>query len=94
MVLTWPFRMLVLLIKLNATRKESPFITELIKDYAIGVLNADGTASTEELCPTCGEGFLVLKKSGQFGSYMGCSNYPTCRHTRKFERGVYGTKRQ
>jgi len=50
----------------TVTRKESPFITELIKDYAVGVLNADGTTSTEELCPTCGEGFLVLRK-GQYG---------------------------
>lgn len=76
---------------ITVTRKESPFITELIKDYAVGVLNADGTASTEELCPTCGEGFLVLRK-GQYGSFMGCSNYPTCRHTRNPERGNYGTK--
>ncbi|MBK1685018.1 topoisomerase DNA-binding C4 zinc finger domain-containing protein [Rhodoferax fermentans] len=49
------------------------------------MINADGTANTEELCPTCGEGFLVLRK-GQYGSVMGCTNYPACRHTRNLNR--------
>lgn len=73
--------------------KESPFITELIKDHAVEIFNADGTASTDELCPTCGKGFLVWRH-GQYGSFMGCSNYPTCRHTRNLERSIYETQRR
>ncbi len=32
-------------------------------------------------CPTCGSGRLTLKLS-KFGAFIGCSNYPQCRHTR------------
>ena len=32
-------------------------------------------------CPTCGTGRLSLK-TGKFGAFIGCSNYPECRHTR------------
>jgi len=40
---------------------------------------ADG--SDPRLCPTCGTGRLSLKM-GKFGAFIGCSNYPECRHTR------------
>jgi len=33
-------------------------------------------------CPQCGEGRLSLK-FGRFGGFIGCSNYPECRFTRK-----------
>jgi DNA topoisomerase-1 len=33
-------------------------------------------------CPSCGGGRLGLKL-GRFGSFIGCSNYPTCQYTRK-----------
>jgi DNA topoisomerase I len=39
---------------------------------------ADGT--DPRLCPTCGTGRLSLKM-GKFGAFIGCSNYPECRHT-------------
>ncbi len=42
--------------------------------------NADG--SDPRLCPTCGNGRLGLKL-GRFGAFIGCSNYPECRHTRQ-----------
>lgn len=31
-------------------------------------------------CPTCGKGRLSLKV-GKFGAFIGCSNYPECKHT-------------
>jgi DNA topoisomerase-1 len=34
---------------------------------------------TGETCPDCG-GNLVIKQ-GRFGKFVGCDNYPTCRHT-------------
>ena len=42
--------------------------------------NADG--SDPRLCATCGNGRLGLKL-GRFGAFIGCSNYPECRHTRQ-----------
>jgi DNA topoisomerase-1 len=34
-------------------------------------------------CPTCGTGRLSIK-TGKFGAFIGCSNYPECRYTRPF----------
>jgi DNA topoisomerase I len=33
-------------------------------------------------CPSCDDGRLGLKL-GRFGAFIGCSNYPTCKHTRQ-----------
>ncbi|MFZ1990380.1 MAG: type I DNA topoisomerase [Alphaproteobacteria bacterium] len=41
---------------------------------------ADG--SDPRLCPTCGNGRLSLK-TGKFGAFIGCSNYPECKYTRQ-----------
>jgi DNA topoisomerase I len=40
---------------------------------------ADGT--DPRLCPVCGTGRLSLKL-GQYGAFIGCSNFPECRNTR------------
>lgn len=34
-------------------------------------------------CPTCNTGDLVIKY-GRFGKFIGCSNYPECRHTEQY----------
>ncbi len=41
----------------------------------------DGSGRDPRLCPVCGAGRLSLKL-GKFGAFIGCSNYPNCRHTR------------
>jgi DNA topoisomerase-1 len=40
---------------------------------------ADG--SDPRACPVCGSGRMALKSS-RYGPFLGCSNYPECRHTR------------
>ena len=40
---------------------------------------ADGTDPRG--CPSCGEGRLSLK-TGRYGAFIGCSNYPECKFTR------------
>jgi len=45
-------------------------------------------------CPQCGTGRLNLK-TGKFGGFVGCSNYPDCRYTRPLAAdgaGANGTK--
>ncbi len=46
-------------------------------------------------CPQCGTGELSLK-TGRFGAFIGCSNYPDCNFTRQMtpgaDGGVNGTK--
>ncbi len=34
-------------------------------------------------CPKCGSGDLLIKY-GRWGKFIGCSNYPECRHTEQF----------
>ncbi|NMM20960.1 MAG: UvrD-helicase domain-containing protein [Rhodoferax sp.] len=65
---------------ITLAHKESPFITELVKEHQIEVHNADGSVSCDELCPSCGKGFLVQRK-GKYGQFMGCSSFPKCKHT-------------
>ncbi len=43
---------------------------------------ADG--GDPRVCPLCGTGALSLKL-GRFGAFVGCSNYPDCRYTRKLD---------
>jgi DNA topoisomerase-1 len=40
-----------------------------------------GDGSDPRGCPTCGAGRLSLK-TGKYGAFIGCSNYPECRYTR------------
>ncbi|MFQ5535302.1 MAG: type I DNA topoisomerase [Sphingomonadales bacterium] len=40
-------------------------------------------------CPRCDDGRLSLKL-GKFGAFIGCSNYPDCRHTRQLSGGDNG----
>jgi DNA topoisomerase-1 len=42
--------------------------------------NKDG--SDPRVCPGCAKGRLSLKL-GKFGAFIGCSNYPECRYTRR-----------
>ena len=37
------------------------------------------------VCPECGG--KLREKNGQYGSFIGCSNYPKCRYTRKIKKG-------
>ncbi len=39
------------------------------------------------ICPDCGG--QLKEKNGRFGSFMGCTNYPKCRYTRKISSKKY-----
>jgi DNA topoisomerase-1 len=40
-----------------------------------------GDGADPRACPSCGSGRLALK-TGKYGAFIGCSNYPECRYTR------------
>ena len=40
-------------------------------------------------CPTCGKGRLSLKL-GKFGAFIGCENYPECKHTAQLSDSATG----
>ena len=52
-------------------------------DAALGdhLFPAKADGSDPRACPVCGTGRMGLKSS-RFGPFIGCSNYPECRHTR------------
>jgi DNA topoisomerase-1 len=59
-------------------------VTIALDEYLAPTLfppRADG--GDPRLCPTCGTGRLSLK-TGKFGAFVACSNYPECRYTRQF----------
>lgn len=41
------------------------------------------TEKVGRLCPSCGDGDLVIKHS-RYGKFIGCSNYPNCKHTERY----------
>lgn len=71
---------------ITIAHKESPFITELMLENQILMRISDGTQDFRELCPVCGDGFVVPKK-GRHGSFLGCTGYPKCKHTRNIAQG-------
>ncbi|NDF13462.1 MAG: DNA topoisomerase I, partial [Proteobacteria bacterium] len=54
-------------------------VEELLEPYIFGSGEAGAKA---KICPKCNEGKLNLK-TGKFGSFLGCSNYPECNYTRQ-----------
>jgi len=65
-------------------------LNELLADH-IFPPKADG--SNPRTCPTCGTGTLSLKL-GKFGAFIGCSNYPECRHTMQLSDAATGATEQ
>ena len=50
------------------------------------IFGRDEEGNLKNTCPTCNKGKLGLR-IGKFGSFIGCSNYPECKHTMQ----IFGT---
>jgi DNA topoisomerase-1 len=64
--------------------KPTEIIRELNAALSHYLFPGEGDVETRRKCPACAEGRLSLKM-GKFGAFIGCSNYPECRHTRQLE---------
>lgn len=53
------------------------------------IFPAKEDGSDPRLCPTCNTGKLSLKL-GKFGAFIGCENYPECRHTAQLSDSATG----
>lgn len=59
-------------------------VTTALDEFLAPLLFPDtGDGKDPRVCPVCGNGRLSLK-TGKFGAFVGCSNYPECRFTRPF----------
>lgn len=65
---------------LTVEHQESPFIKELVRDHGFTVRNLNGQTVPTVICPTCGNGFMT-QRSGKYGTFYGCSEYPVCTET-------------
>jgi len=61
-------------------------LNEILGDH-IFPLREDGSDRRE--CPTCKKGQLSLKL-GKFGAFIGCSDYPECKHTAQLADSAAG----
>lgn len=62
---------------------EKPFseVLEVLNQKVGGhIFGRDEKGALKDTCPTCGTGKLGLRL-GKFGAFIGCSNYPECKHT-------------
>lgn len=62
---------------------EKPFSEVLeVLNQKIGnhIFGRDEKGNLKDTCPTCNTGKLGLRL-GKFGAFIGCSNYPECKHT-------------
>ena len=41
---------------------------------------------TGELCPNCGNSLVI--RTGKYGKFNACSNYPTCKYIKKDEKTI------
>ncbi len=57
-------------------------IDSLNESLAPHIFPAKADGSDPRTCPSCADGKLSLKL-GRFGSFIGCTNYPTCSYTRQ-----------
>ncbi|MCP8882194.1 type I DNA topoisomerase [Devosia sp. XJ19-1] len=61
-------------------------LNDLLEDHIFPVKEDGGD---RRRCPTCGTGTLSLKL-GKFGAFIGCSNYPECKHTMQLSDAASG----
>ena len=67
----------------NGTEEWVPVVSDFYGPLQKMLTDAEEAmpADTDEVCPLCHEGHLVLKAS-RFGPFMGCSRYPKCKFRR------------
>jgi len=61
--------------------KPFPEVLEVLNQkFGEHIFGRDESGKLKNTCPTCKNGQLGLRL-GKFGSFIGCSNYPECKHT-------------
>lgn len=66
------------------TFQQSDVIRALNVALADYLFPKDEHGNPNRKCPSCDDGKLSLKL-GRYGAFLGCSNYPDCKHTRQLD---------
>lgn len=64
------------------TGRESEFVTELLGDGSIALLDEGAGGDAPNPCPVCGKGLMVLRQ-GKYGPFMACNRFPACTSKRR-----------
>lgn len=59
--------------------ERSIFLDELVNDKVVTVTNLHGEKIEEQRCPACKRGVIVTR-TGPYGEFQSCSNYPACQY--------------
>ncbi|OFW79866.1 MAG: DNA topoisomerase I [Alphaproteobacteria bacterium RIFCSPLOWO2_01_FULL_40_26] len=74
--------------------KPFPEVLEVLNQKVGGhIFGRDEKGELKNTCPTCGNGKLGLRL-GKFGAFIGCSNYPACKHTMQIFAAEGGEERE
>lgn len=68
----------------SKTLTQKGIIEELDHLLAPIIFGKQDVTPEDRKCPTCGVGELHLR-TGKFGAFLGCSNYPDCNYTRQID---------
>ncbi|WP_244957622.1 3'-5' exonuclease [Alicycliphilus denitrificans] len=68
----------------------SSFIRELENERSVVITDTDGEVISEENCPSCKQGVLV-SRTGPYGEFRSCSNYPACAYKPRKNNAVSST---
>ena len=71
----------------NVKEKRTREVLDLLND-SLGnlIFEKDKSGQINRKCPLCKNGVLSLKNSFRGGAFVGCSNYPECKHTRPLSK--------
>ena len=61
--------------------KDSLFAVELMSDSLIDVVTLDSANSDNppvQTCPKCKKGVMVIRTTGPYSKFLGCSTFPKC----------------
>lgn len=67
---------------MTVTRRESPFLLELINHRHVNLETSDGQIDNPIICPECKVNRMV-RREGRYGEFYGCSAFPSCRGTKQ-----------
>jgi DNA helicase-4 len=63
----------------------SSFVDEVVRDNGLTVAGIVGEPVQEERCSACKQGVIVWR-SGKYGEFQSCSNFPVCRYKPKSDQ--------
>ncbi len=65
----------------------SSFVDEVVRDNGLTVAGIVGEPIQEERCSVCKQGVIVWR-SGKYGEFQCCSNFPVCRYKPKSDQSL------